>query len=112
MKMSSCNNLNNGKALRGYQLFFRTLANPCRLKIAKALQKNPLNVGEICAATHFEQSLVSHHLKMLEYHGMVFAEKRGKFRYYTLNKNTIGPLLKLIDAHTKEYCCKILTGEL
>ncbi len=112
MNMDSCNNLNNGKAFQGYQLFFRTLAAPCRLKLVKALQKNPLNVGEICAATSFEQSLVSHHLKMLEYHGMVFAEKKGKFHYYTLNKNTIGPLLKLIDAHTKEYCCKILTGEI
>ncbi len=75
------------------------------------LREKPFNVTQICEKTGLEQSLVSHHLKMLEYHGMVFVEKKGKFRYYKLNTNTIQPLLKLIDEHTKKYCCKILTGE-
>jgi DNA-binding transcriptional ArsR family regulator len=73
--------------------------------------KKERNVSEICKITGFEQSMVSHNLKMLEYHGMVFKEKKGKFRFYSVNKKTIKPLLNLIDAHMKEYCCKILEGK-
>jgi len=69
------------------------------------------NVSEICRATGFEQSMVSHNLKELEYHGMVFMQKKGKFRYYSVNEKTITPLLELIDAHMKEYCCQILEGK-
>lgn len=96
---------------RAYRLFFGTLANETRLTLINALREKPLNVTQICAATDLEQSLVSHHLKMLEHHGMVFKKKEGKFRYYTVNERTIKPLLEFIDAHMKEYCCKILAGQ-
>ncbi|MBI2668650.1 winged helix-turn-helix transcriptional regulator [Candidatus Woesearchaeota archaeon] len=106
--MDSCKTLS---ALpQAYKLFFNTLANDSRLKIINILRNKSKNVSEICKAAGFEQSLVSHNLKILEYHGMVFMEKKGKFRYYTVNKNTIQPLLELIDAHMKKYCCKILEG--
>lgn len=55
--------------------------------------------------------MVSHNLKLLEYHGMVFIEKKGKYRYYRLNQQTIAPLIELIDTHMKAYCYKILRGE-
>jgi len=92
-------------------MFFGTLANESRLKIINTLRKKPLNVSEICKKTGFEQSMVSHNLKTLEYHGMIFKEKKGKYRYYKVNEKTIQPLLKLIDSHMKEYCCKILKGD-
>ena len=101
----------SSKHFGAYKLFFGTLANHTRLKIVNSLRDGKKNVTEICKATGFEQSLVSHHLKMLEYHGMVFVEKKGKYRYYQLNSKTIKPLLELIDAHLKAYCCKILMGE-
>jgi len=41
----------------------------------------------------------------------VFVEKRGKHRYYTLNKKTIKPLMAMIDEHMHEYCEKIARGE-
>ncbi len=108
MKMHSFNH----KALRNaYPLFFGTLANEARLKIVNCLRNGAKNVSEICQQTKLEQSLVSHHLKMLEYHGMVFKEVKGKYRYYRVNNKTIKPLLELIDAHMKEYCCKILEGK-
>ncbi|MBT4539341.1 winged helix-turn-helix transcriptional regulator [Candidatus Woesearchaeota archaeon] len=94
-----------------YKFFFGALANPNRLQIINVLRGNKKNVGEICQITGFEQTMVSHNLKTLEHHGMVFMEKKGKFRYYTVNKKTIKPLLELIDAHMKEYCCKLLEGE-
>lgn len=104
MNMDSCNK-------KAYRLFFGTLANQSRLEILNALRNDPRNVTEICHDTKFEQSLVSHNLKELEYHGMVFKEKKGRYSYYHLNKNTIGPLLQLIDEHMSEYCCKIARGE-
>jgi DNA-binding transcriptional ArsR family regulator len=94
-----------------YKLFFETLANDSRLQIINLLRTGSRNVGEICSKTGFEQSMVSHNLKKLEHHGMIFMEKKGKFRYYSLNRNTIRPLLKLIDDHMQQYCCKILKGE-
>ena len=97
--------------LRVYKFFFGALANPNRLQIINVLRKGEKNVGEICKETGFEQTMVSHNLKVLEHHGMVFMEKRGKYRYYSVNEKTIQPLMKFIDAHMKEYCCKILEGE-
>ena len=96
---------------QAYQLFFSTLANETRLTLINALREKPLNVTQLCQTTDLEQSLVSHHLKMLEYHGMVFKNQQGKFRYYTVNEKTIKPLLEFIDAHMKEYCCKIAAGK-
>ncbi len=98
-------------ALETYQFFFGALANPNRLQIINTLRQGRKNVGEICDATNFEQTMVSHNLKILEYHGMVFVEKEGKYRYYTVNTKTIKPLLECIDAHMEEYCCKILENE-
>src|SRR3989338_7724281 len=95
-------------SLKTYRFFFGALANPNRLQIINALRDGKKNVGEICQTTEFEQTMVSHNLKILEHHGMVFMEKQGKFRYYRVNKKTIKPLLEFIDAHMEEYCCKIL----
>ena len=105
MRMDSCKELSGA-----YRLFFGTLAKDSRLKILNCLRHSQKNVSEICKATRFEQSMVSHNLKMLEYHGMVFSERKGKFRYFRLNQKTIAPLIDLIDAHMKQYCCKILKG--
>ncbi len=94
-----------------YKLFFGALATDSRLHILNALRHKPRCVSDICEDTGYEQSLVSHNLKILEHHGMVFCEKKGKFRYYKLNEKTITPLLKLIDEHMRKYCCKILEME-
>ena len=104
-------NMPSYKLKEAYGMFFSTLANESRLKIINVLRKKSMNVTEITEETGFEQSMVSHNLKVLEYHGMLFMEKKGKFRYYTVNEKTIKPLLGLIDDHMKEYCCRILKGE-
>lgn len=97
-----------GHNLPIYGLFFTSLANPNRLQIVSFLRQKSMNVTEICQATNFEQTMVSHNLKRLERCGMVFVEQKGKNRYYTLNKKTIKPLLQLIDNHINQYCCKVL----
>ena len=106
MKMNSFE-----KKYGAYGLFFGALATDSRLHLLNTLRKGRKNVSELSQLTHCEQSLVSHNLKILEHHGMVFVEKKGKFHYYKLNEKTITPLLRLIDTHMKQYCCKILEGE-
>ena len=98
--------LNNPDA--AYKLFFSSLANHNRLKIVNILREGKKNVGEICKATGFEQTMVSHNLKRLGLCGMVFSEREGRYKYYNINKNTIKPLLEMIDAHMEKYCCKLI----
>ncbi len=110
-KKSGTNQAINKIKFKAYKMFLQTLAADTRLKIIQVLEKKPLCVNEIVTLTGYEQTLISHHLKVLQHHGMVFVEKRGKFKYYTVNQQTIQPLLWLIDAHTKQYCCKIVEGK-
>tara|TARA_Y100000310_G_scaffold130227_1_gene129419 strand:+ start:1382 stop:1702 length:321 start_codon:yes stop_codon:yes gene_type:complete len=91
-----------------YKLFFSSLANTNRLAIINVLRAKRRNVSEICQETGFEQTMISHNLKRLERCGMVFSEKKGKHRYYSVNNETIKPLLGMIDKHMKKYCCKVL----
>jgi len=98
-------------SIETYKFFFGALANPNRLQIINVLRRGKKNVSEICSTTGFEQTMISHNLKVLEYHGMVFMEKDGKYRVYSVNRKTIKPLLEFIDSHMEQYCCRIL-GEM
>ncbi|MBI4452233.1 winged helix-turn-helix transcriptional regulator [Candidatus Woesearchaeota archaeon] len=87
-----------------YRTFFGTLANQYRLDVIEALREKPMNVTEISSKTKFNQSTVSHNLQRLQTCGFVFVKPRGKERVYGLNKDTIKPLLVLMNKHMKNYC--------
>ncbi len=96
---------------REYTRFLSTLSNEMRFAIIHLLlEEGSLNVTQICRKLGFEQSTVSHHLKDLSSCQYVFAKRKGKERVYSLNEETIVPLLKIIDKHVKKYCpnCKPL----
>ncbi len=86
-----------------YKLFFRAMSNRTRLGIIRLLQKESLSVTEICEKLGLEQSYVSHSLKCLAECGFVEATRKGKQRIYSINKDTIAPMLRLIDRHNKKY---------
>jgi len=88
-----------------YTTFFETVSNKIRLRIIELLQYKPLSVNEICKALGEEQSKVSHNLKCLLDCHFIEVKKEGKKRIYSLNKDTIVPLLKIVDKHVKKYCC-------
>ncbi|MBI2572512.1 winged helix-turn-helix transcriptional regulator [Candidatus Woesearchaeota archaeon] len=94
--------------LETYDLFFGSLANPNRVQILNILRDGPKNVTQICQVTGFEQTMVSHNLKRLERCGMVFVEPNGKQRIYSLNHETIKPLMEMIDKHMSQYCVHVL----
>jgi DNA-binding transcriptional ArsR family regulator len=87
-----------------YHVFFTNLANPLKIEIITALKERGKSVGELSEELNVEQSKVSHALALLKKCRIVYMEKEGKQRIYRLNKETIIPMLKLIDKHSKENC--------
>ena len=90
-----------------YKIFFHTLGNKTRLEIINALRDKPMNVTELTKKLPFKQSTISHNLKRLVSCQFVHVERRGLYRYYSLNKETIELLLKIIDKHVDKYCSKV-----
>lgn len=89
-----------------YKIFFHTLGNKTRLEIINALRDKPMNVTELTAKLPYKQSTISHNLKRLIACRFVRVQRNGLYRYYSLNKETIEPLLKIIDKHVKKYCSR------
>jgi DNA-binding transcriptional ArsR family regulator len=89
-----------------YDLFFETISNKVRIRILQLLQKRPMPVNEICQYLGEEQSKVSHNLKRLTDCHLVEAERKGKQKIYSLNTETMLPLMKLVEEHVKKYCCE------
>lgn len=90
-----------------YKDFLQGLSNEHRLSIVNflSLQKES-SVNEISLALKMEQSAVSHNLNKLLDCQFVRVKKNGKQRIYSINSDTIKPLLELIDRHLKKYCYK------
>lgn len=96
-----------------YHVFFANLANPLKIEIITALKEKEKgsSVGELSKKLKVEQSKVSHALASLKKCRIVNAKQKGKKRIYSLNKETIIPMLKMIDEHSKCFCnCKECRG--
>ncbi len=65
----------------------KVLADPTRLAVVEQLLDGPKHVGEINETLGVEQSLLSHHLKVLRDAGLVSAKRDGKQVRYSLTKN-------------------------
>lgn len=87
-----------------YHVFLNKLANPIRMGIVLCLRYKDRNVSEITEELQLEQSKISHALASLKNCNIVNVKQDGKQRVYSLNKDTILPLLKLIDNHATKYC--------
>ena len=90
-----------------YKIFFETLGNRVRWEVIHLLQKGELNATGVAEKLGYEQSLISHHLQRLEKCGFVTVKRNGKERIYTLNKETVKPLLELMDKHISTFCKKL-----
>ncbi len=96
-----------------YYLFFGNLANPLKIEIISALKENSLSVLELTKKLDEEQSKISHALKSLKNCSIVLMKQEGKRRIYSLNKETILPMLEIIDKHETKFCraCKALKNK-
>ncbi|HIH55550.1 TPA: winged helix-turn-helix transcriptional regulator [Candidatus Woesearchaeota archaeon] len=93
---------------RSYNDFFQTLANPTNQSIIQELLKRPMNVTQLTEKTKLEQSHISHSLKKLYECKIVDVKRDGKQRIYSLNKDTIIPIIEIVDKHAKKMCPKCL----
>ncbi len=100
-KSCSCNAYLNHNS---YHVFFTNLANELKIGIILELRKGDKNVSELTEELDVEQSKVSHALKNLRACNIVDVESKGKERIYSLNKDTILPMLNLIDKHANDHC--------
>ena len=66
----------------------KILADKTRLSVLKILMEEPKHVSEINAFLGLEQSLLSHHLKLLRKAGFVEAKRDGKSVLYYFIGNT------------------------
>lgn len=89
-----------------YHIFFGNLANPLKVDIISELKEKPSSVLELAKKLNVEQSKLSHALTSLRCCSIVNVKQEGKKRIYNLNKETILPMLKLIDEHETKFCKK------
>jgi len=87
-----------------YNVFFTNLANPLKVKILLYLRIKDMNVTELGKALKVEQSKISHALTSMKNCKIVLSKQKGKERIYSLNKETILPMLNLIDKHASINC--------
>ncbi|MFH0956352.1 MAG: metalloregulator ArsR/SmtB family transcription factor [Candidatus Aenigmatarchaeota archaeon] len=87
-----------------YDNFFMNFATKSKFDIVMALRDGPLSVTEIARKVGDEQSAVSHNLLKMEGCRVLNVRKAGKQRIYSLNEETVVPLLKLVESHVKRCC--------
>ena len=87
-----------------YYIFFNNLSNKLRIDIVLSLKAGEKSVGELVKDLGVEQSKISHALSSLRCCNIVSSKRDGKNIIYSLNKKTIIPMLKLIEAHAKNFC--------
>ncbi len=63
----------------------KTLADSTRLEVLELLMNGPKHVGQINAVLGLQQSLLSHHLRVLREEGFVTATRDGKAVLYQLD---------------------------
>ena len=79
---------------------FSALADPVRLRVLSILAASP--EGEVCVCDFVEplaksQPTVSHHLRILSEAGLVQGDRRGKWVWYSLNRDRLAELRAAID---------------
>lgn len=74
---------------------FSALGDPVRLQILSLLASDP--EGEICVCNFIEplgksQGTVSHHLRILSEAGLIHGDRRGKWVWYSLDRQRLATL--------------------
>lgn len=79
---------------------FRALGDPVRLRVLSMLAAAP--AGEICVCDLVgplgkTQGTISHHLKILSEAGLVHGDRRGKWVWYSLDRDRLADLKGAIE---------------
>lgn len=79
---------------------FTALSDPVRLKVLSMLADSPS--GEVCVCDFVEplgksQPTISHHLKILSDAGLVHGDRRGRWVWYSIDRERLAGLRAAID---------------
>ena len=79
---------------------FSALSDPVRLRVLSILAASP--EGEVCVCEFVgplgkSQPTISHHMKILSEAGLVQGDRRGKWVWYSLNRDRLAQLRTAID---------------
>ena len=89
-----------------YNNFFMNFASGSKFDIIMALKDGPLSASQIAKRVNGEQSAVSHNLAKLSGCHVIDVRKEGKQRIYSLNMETVIPILQTVEKHVKKYCAR------
>ena len=87
-----------------YNNFFTNFSSRSKFGIVMALRNGPLSVSEISERIGEEQSAVSHNLGKLAACNVLSVKQEGKQRIYSLNRETVIPMLEIVERHVKKHC--------
>ena len=84
---------------------FKALGDPARVRIVNlvATRGEPVCACELYEPLGLAQPTVSHHLKKLTDVGLLEREQRGKWAYFSLNRDAVWKLAAVADL--KGACC-------
>ena len=79
---------------------FSALSDPVRLRVLSMLAASP--DGEVCVCEFVEplgrsQPTISHHMRILSQAGLVSGDRRGKWVWYSLDRDRLAQLRAAID---------------
>lgn len=85
------------KNARPYAPLFKALSDETRLEILGLLAGAGAELCVCDIESHFalSQPTISHHLKVLREAGLVTAERRGTWAYYSLSRETLAQLAEV-----------------
>ena len=84
--------------LRKAVLVLRAVNHKLRQRIIDLLEEhNAMTVTDIYIKLRLEQSVASQHLAIISRAGVVITERQGKFIYYSLDKDRLAQISKLVE---------------
>lgn len=84
--------------LRKAVLVLRAINHKLRQRIVDLLEEQEqMAVTDIYVKLRLEQSVASQHLAILRRAGVVATERQGKYIYYSLDKNRLAQISKLVE---------------
>lgn len=102
--MNLCYKYNQMVIYQEFQLdrLFGALANRTRRAILDRLTRSEQSVLDLAALFEMSQPAVTKHLKVLEQAGLIHKRKEGRYRYCTLDPDTLETASNWIE-RTREY---------
>jgi DNA-binding transcriptional ArsR family regulator len=84
--------------LRKAVLVLRAINHKLRQRVINLLEENQrMTVTDIYIKLRLEQSVASQHLAILRKAGVVQTERQGKYIFYTLDKDRINQISRLVE---------------